>query len=138
MKSFLRIIFLFTVALLFSCEGTKYLPNCSDCTADEPTEAVLRAEFDQKSSTGVILEIWEGQLEDNILIDSLRTYSTSYEKHVSLNRKYTVTATYIIDNKTYTAVSSTTPRVKYTADQCEAPCYYVYDQKVDLSLKYTK
>jgi len=59
-----------------------------------------------------------------------------FELPVSLNKKYTVTATYQIDGDTYIAVDSAFPRVKYTKEQCEDPCYFVYDRIVDLRIKY--
>jgi len=56
---------------------------------------------------------------------------------VSINKKYTITATYFFGAK-YTAVNSVTPRVRYSKDQCDDPCYYVYDKTVNLKLKYLK
>jgi hypothetical protein len=138
MTSFKQYIFLLCLILLFSCEDNRYFTNCDECTADEPFETVLKADLDPGHDNGVIVMLWEGKLEDNILIDSIKVFNTSYEKMVPLNRTFTITATYLIDNKSYTAVDSSTPRVRYTDSQCDEPCYYVYDSKTDLTLKYTK
>ena len=133
-----RAIFLIIMIILFSCEEKGLLLDCDDCTANEPIDAVVKAEVDLHSLTGVVIKVWEGKLEDNLLIDSVKIYRSSYERKVAINKTYTITATYIINNKEYTAVDSATPRVRYTTDYCEEPCYYVYDLSYELRLKYTK
>jgi hypothetical protein len=62
-----------------------------------------------------------------------RTFS-----EVTLNKKYTFSVSYITPEGTFTAIDSATPRVSYNKDQCNDPCYYVYDKVIDLRLKYTK
>jgi hypothetical protein len=138
MNRLTKAIFLLIMIILFSCEEKGVPVNCNDCTPDEPYFAVVKVEIDENHSQGVEIKIWEGRLEDNILLDSLITFSSSYERKVTINKAYTFTATYIINDKRYTAVDSATPRVRYTTDYCEEPCYYVYDLKYDLRLKYTK
>jgi hypothetical protein len=138
MKSVLHLIFLFALILLFSCEDSMYVTNCDECEEEEPVTTTLAAELDPDYSAGVVVMLWEGRLEDNIRIDSTKSFSGTYNKKVSLNRTYTVTAIYIKGNKIYTSVDSTTPRIRYTEDMCDEPCYYVYDKQLDLRLKYTK
>ncbi len=138
MKSILRSVFLIALILLFSCEDSMYISDCSECEEDEQVTAILEADLSPDYRNGIIVMLWEGRVEDNIRIDSAKIFSSAYNKSVSLNRTYTVTATYIKGNKTYTTVDSTTPRVRYTEDMCDEPCYFVYDKKVDLRLKYTK
>jgi tartrate dehydratase beta subunit/fumarate hydratase class I family protein len=57
---------------------------------------------------------------------------------VTVNKKYTVSATYYINGNNYTVVDSATPRIKYNKDECDEPCYYVYNKVIDLRLKYTE
>jgi len=87
----------------------------------------------------VLISIYEGELEDSVLYDSVIVYNNvnEYTSQVPVNKIYTITARYEIDDDTYTAVDSATPKVRYTEDQCEEACYYVYDREVDLRLKYT-
>lgn len=139
MAEFKKYMFLLIIVLLFSCEDSKHNTNCDDCLDYEPEETTLSAELDDPGISGILIMVYEGRLEDNVVYDSIGVYhSGRYEKRVSLNRMYTVTATYFIKNKLYTVVNSTTPRVKYTETMCEEPCYFVYDRTMDLSLKYTK
>ena len=139
MAEFKRYMFLLIIVLLFSCEDSKYNTDCNDCLEDEPEQTTLVAELDDPGVSGVLIILYEGRIEDNVVYDSTGVYySGSYEKRVSLNRMYTITATYVKNDKVYTVVNSTTPRVKYTETMCEEPCYFVYDRKMDLKLKYTK
>jgi len=138
MIKFKKYIFLLIIVLIFSCEDSKYNTNCDDCLSEEPEQTTIVAELDEYRTSTTLVILYEGRLEDNIVIDSIRVYYTRYEKRVSLNRMYTITATYNINNKLYTVVNSTTPRVKYTETMCEEPCYFVYDRMMDLRLKYTK
>ena len=122
-----------------SCEGSELLVNCSDCTAAEPYEATLKCKIDADSKDGILVQFWEGKLEDSILVYSTRVFSSSvFNKEVHLNRYYTITATYIIDKKTYIAVDSAFPKVKRTESKCDDACYYVYGNEVSLRLKYKR
>ena len=124
--------------IIMSCEGSEFFVTCSECTATEPYYATLKCKIDINQN-GVLMQVWEGKLEDSIFVDSRRMYSTSvFEKEVSLNKYYTITATYIIDNKMYVAVGSASPKVKYTKSQCDDSCYYVYGNEANLQLKYRK
>jgi hypothetical protein len=124
--------------ILFSCEEKGFITDCDDCTQDEPLTTILKAEIDEDNTKGVKIMVWEGRLEDNLLLDSLKILTASYQRKVNVNQTYTFTATYTVNNKKYTAVDSATPRVRYTTDYCEEPCYYVYDLTLNLRLKYTK
>lgn len=136
MKSFFRILFLVVIVICFSCEDKGWFTDCSDCTSNEPEKAILLIKL-KKTESQVIVNVYEGELEDSVLYGSAIPWGSEYNFTVGLNKKYTVTATYNIEGNTYTAVDSATPKVKYTETQCEEACYYVYDRVVDLRLKYT-
>jgi hypothetical protein len=136
MKKIVRIITFFLLAISFSCEDQSFVVQCSDCTAEEPVTAELYADLDPDHFYDCLVQIWEGNLEDSILLGSFPTFSKSFTHEVTLNKKYTITATYYISNDRYIAVDSATPRVKYEKAQCDDPCYYLYDKKCDLRLKY--
>jgi hypothetical protein len=138
MEKILRFLFFLLLIISFSCEDQIFIIPCSDCTADEPVDAELTAKLDTKYNETVVVKIWEGNLEDSILMGSYLTSGSTFTQQVILNKKYTLTATYHISNDKYTTVDSATPRVKYEKTQCDNPCYYVYDRECDLRLKYTK
>ena len=120
---------------MFSCEETGLFIICSDCIAEEPMEAKLEIKIRNTGGSPVILRIYEGNLEENILFGSYQTVEEIFEVMVPLNKKYTSTATYKIAGKTYIAVDAATPKIKYDKIQCENPCYFVYDKIMDLRFK---
>jgi hypothetical protein len=138
MQRILRIIFLLILVVCFSCEEQGLFVRCPDCTADEPVSTEIEVKLEINNYSETIIQIYEGNLEDGLLLGTYQSSSTIFRHSVSINKKYTVTATYYILNDKYVAVDSATPRVKYNKDQCDDPCYFVYDRICDLRLKYTK
>ncbi|HEX2921177.1 MAG TPA: hypothetical protein VHO50_08435 [Bacteroidales bacterium] len=134
MRYFFIILTYIVSAFLFSCEDTPII-NCADCRSEEPTNATIEVRIDDWRSL-IIVEVFSGNLEDRILYISY--HATGPEVNISLpvNNVYTITATYDIEGKTYVAVDSVYPRVKFSEDQCDEPCYYIYDKTVNLKLKY--
>lgn len=139
MRKTLRIIFFLLTVFSFSCEKQPFFVKCDECTTDEPLKAQLKIKLD-KSPDGksIVINVYSGNLEDNIIYGTISTLAEETSITVTLNKKYTVTATYYIDSISYIAVDSATPRVSYNKDQCNDPCYYIYDNDVNLRLKYTK
>jgi hypothetical protein len=139
MKSTLRILFLLISVFIFSCEEEPFFVQCDDCVALEPVKAELKMKLDDALyGVSTIINVYAGNLEDNILYRTIQTSASETSTSVSLNQKYTVTATYYKDGTYYIAVDAATPRVTYNKDQCTDPCYYVYDRIVELRIKYTK
>lgn len=138
MRKIFRLVFLFVLVFSFSCEEYGLIFHCPDCTTDEPVRAKLEAKLEAFNFSQTLVQIWEGNLEDSILLGSFQSTSETFYHDVTINKKYTVTATYHISGNTYVAVDSVTPRVKYDKELCDDPCYYIYDRIVDLRLKYTK
>jgi hypothetical protein len=144
MKIILKSFFFILLIMCFSCEDTTcytceengWLINCNECFTEEPSEAILKISL-TNTEASVLLTVYEGELEDSVFYKSALTDYSDYNFAVILNKKYTVTAEYQINGKTYIAVDTATPRVRYTEDQCEDPCYFVYDRKINLRLKYT-
>jgi hypothetical protein len=138
MKTASKIFLLITLIILFSCEDKIVLVKCADCVLDEPlkTDLVIKLEKPYASNVTVI-RVYEGNIEDSVLYATKDYLGTETTIPVTLNKKYTVTATYNI-GKTYVAIDATTPQVRYEKSQCDDPCYYVYNRDIDLRLKYTK
>ena len=132
-------IFLF-VALIFcfSCEDQGLIVRCPDCVTDEPVVTDLDIKLDSSPGYITIVNVYEGNIEDSVIYSSVRTTSESVEIKVTLNKKYSVTASYYENDNYYVAVNSATPRVRFEKSQCDNPCYFVYDRILDLRLKYTK
>jgi hypothetical protein len=139
MRALLKILFITGLVLCFSCEEQGLIVKCAECTIDEPIETDLKIKLgDNYYKPTTTVRVYQGDLEDNIPLETLMVDGSSAvtKVKVRLNKKYTVTATYIIENDEYIVVDSATPRVRYDEEQCEDPCYYVYDRTVHLVLKY--
>ncbi len=136
MKRISGIIVFLAIVICFSCEEQGWLVKCSDCKTTEPEKAQLELKLDE-IEVSVFIDVYEGELEDSVLYYSAVTNNSTFTLDAGLNKKYTVAATYRINGNTYIAVDSAVPRVKYTKDQCEEACYFVYDRVLDLRLKYT-
>ena len=137
MRNFIRILSLLLLTLFLSCEKQGLFVNCSDCTTDEPLKADLEIKIDfNYSQSSVRIDVYEGNLEDNILYSTFYSSSTTTTIPVTLNKKYTLTATYLVSDNYYIAVDSATPGVKYEKNQCNNPCYFVYDRNIDLRIKH--
>jgi hypothetical protein len=133
-----KLILAITFVLSFSCEDQGLIVKCPDCTASEPSETNLNVKLDDAYyGYQTIINVYEGNLEDSVLYRSFEVTGNHTSITVSLNKKFTVTATYYIPADYYVAIDSATPRVKFDKTKCDDPCYYVYDKDIDLRLKYT-
>ena len=136
MKSIIRILLFQFLIFLFSCEEHGLFVKCSECLADEPLKANLELSFNNSNYSSVKVSIYEGNIEDNILYTSFTIYGEeSTTVSVRINKMYSATATYSVSNDNIVVVDAAIPRVTYSEDQCDEPCYYVYDKKLDLRLK---
>jgi hypothetical protein len=139
MKITIKIFLVITFIFFFSCEDQGLIVKCPDCTADEPAKTDLEVKTDLAPiGLETQINIYEGNIEDSILYASYKTSGIQTKIQVTLNKKYTVTATYYISDNYYIAIDSATPRVRYDKTQCDDPCYFVYDKVIDLRLKYTR
>jgi hypothetical protein len=144
MRKTIKLLFAATLILFFSCEDQGLIVKCPDCTTDEPVSTNLEVKLDQimefdASRTNINqINVYEGNIEDSVLYSSFQSSLSTYSIPVTINKKYTVTATYLIKGNYYIAIDSATPRVRFEKSQCDDPCYFVYDRKIDLRLKYTK
>jgi hypothetical protein len=141
MRSLLKYLLFTAMTVLFSCDKTILFVNCPDCTKEDPITAVLEIKVDQSALRNyltVLIRVYSGYLEDDILIEAYPVTAMAMTYIATINKRYTITATYFTSDATYTAVDSTIPRVRYEKDLCSEPCYYVYDNKINLKLKYTK
>jgi hypothetical protein len=135
-----KILLFVALIFCFSCEEQGLTVKCPDCTENEPTktELELKLNLSDYGFLSTLITVYEGNLEDNVIYDTFQTNDENSSVTVSLNKKYTVTATYFIPDNSYVAVDSSTPKVRFEKSQCDDPCYFVYDRILDLRLKYTK
>jgi hypothetical protein len=125
------------ILFFFSCEEQGLIVKCPDCVSDEPVKTSLEVKLDLNyMGMSVLVNVYEGNLEDSILYYTIGVNSEKTTIPVTLNKKYTITATYFHPDNYYVTIDAATPRVRYEKNQCDDPCYFVYDKEIDLRLKY--
>jgi hypothetical protein len=138
MRIIIKLCLFLILVICFSCEEQGLFVKCPDCTAEEPIETNLEIKIDLNFYGNItLIKVYEGNLEDSVLYSSYQSPGKVTTIPVTINKKYTVTATYYIQGDYFIAVDSATPRVKYDKEQCDNPCYFVYDRICNLRLKYT-
>lgn len=130
-----RILFLLFLTVLFSCEEQGLFVICDECDDIEPISTELEIRLNENLETAVLINVYEGNLEDNNLVNSSETFASISYFTVKLNRRYTITATYNLTEGTFVAVDSALPQVKFSKEACDNPCYWVYDRIINLKLK---
>ncbi|MEI8224424.1 MAG: hypothetical protein WCG82_00685, partial [Bacteroidota bacterium] len=92
MKITIRLFLFLILVICFSCEEQGIFIKCPDCTAEEPLKTDLEIKLDLTFySSATLIEVYEGNLEDNILYSSYNTLRTKTTIPVTINKKYTVT-----------------------------------------------
>lgn len=124
--------------ILLSCDESMILVNCDDCFEEEPTDAIVYVSLDDRGSMETVINIYEGDIEDNVLVRTTYSLGDEVEIRLKVNKRYTFCAVYqsLRNNNTIKVINSVYPRVSYETSQCIDPCYYIYDNKVRLKLKY--
>lgn len=135
-KKLLIITTLFTFCCLTACEEIK-LVDCSECDTREPSSCLLRIQLEESGDLDdpYDVTIYRGSIEEGRVLLNIST-KTSFNYRVALNSLYTVSAKMLVNNKEYTAIDATRPKVEVVTDACEETCYYVINKTVKLSIKY--
>lgn len=139
-KNHIRGLFFLVMVIFFSCSKQNLFINCEDCIELEPVEAVINIKLDtyESGSMPVNIRVYQGFIEDSLLQSEYTIDQFPLVISVAINKQYTITATYTRSNIKYTAIDSATPRVRYEPDKCDTPCYFIYDNKIDLRIRYTQ
>jgi len=134
-----RTLIIVTVIMLFlhSCDGPAWVP-CDECNEQYPDQIYLELDLAHPSQSplSMLVTVYEGPLDDNIVLYEFTTTAQTYLLDALLYKDYTVTARSVYDGKTYIAVDTATPSIHFEEEACEVPCYYVYNNELDLRLRY--
>lgn len=113
--------------------------NCQECVLEEPVNAEIEIKLDiQDYGNTVTITVYEGNIEEGVIHSVFDSGGNRATREFRVNKQYTFSALYTTPEGTYTVIDSALPRVSYNKDQCDDPCFYVYDKVVNLRLKYTK
>jgi len=122
--------------ILGACEDG-YITDCDECYPDGTGDVYLKIHV-TKDQLISALKIYEGPIEDNRLLNEFVVYEDECEYKAMLYKDYTLSIEYLVDGKRYIAIDKARPKVRYDENTCDEKCYYIYDNIVDLTLKYNK
>lgn len=128
----------FMVLMLFmtSCEEL-YIVDCDQCKTQEPSSCLLEIQLGEPPPDVFFdVIIYRGKIEEGVIVANIQTRESLIYQSVALNSEYTVTSAFSVDDIEYTAVDATRPRVDIITDMCEETCYWVYNKRVNLVIKY--
>lgn len=132
-------LFIATVLLLTmnTCEELRPV-QCDSCYEEIPSNIYLEVELSVEMTYRLpaIVTIYEGPIEDNVVLDVLETNSRMFRYPALKYKDYTFTVEYEIKDRNYIVVASARPEIIYDDSSCSVPCYYVINNYVDLRLRY--
>ena len=125
--------------LLFSCEEG-YLTDCDECSTSNDYSVVLKIRYRNSEYVPLdpIVTLFEGNISDSLVLEKFVINNPYLYIHFNalLYKDYSATLEFSYDGKKYVSVASACPKVRYDETTCEEPCWYVYDNILDLSLRY--
>jgi hypothetical protein len=136
-KSSLTVVVL--LALLLSCEED-IVRDCGECYPGGIETATLIISFRNTEYIPVnpTVTLYEGAVEDGII---LAEYSIgdpySYINYDALLYKdYTATLEFTLDGRRYITTAGACPQLGYDDTSCDEPCWFVFNNILDLRLRY--
>jgi hypothetical protein len=128
------------VMLLFSCEGGS-ATNCRECTPGSIGNVSLKIYVRNPEAipTNPIITLYEGAIEDSIVLRHYSMddpYALTFYYDAMLYKNYTATVEFYFNGHKYVMIDAACPRVRYDETSCNEPCYYIYDNVIDLRLRY--
>ncbi len=137
MKTGLKILLFLFILMQSSCEDT-IIYDCDDCYEEEPYDCELSIKLSSSySATDTYhLTIYQGKVEDDIVIYDNVERLESFKIRVPLNAEYSVKAVYTKGERLFISINSIFPKVEYLEDYCDVPCYFIKDNEVDMRIKY--
>lgn len=125
--------------LLFSCEEG-FLTDCNECYTSDNYNVVLYIRYRNLEAVpgNPVVTLYEGNVSDSLIIGKYYiTDPYSVTSHYAmLYKDYSATLEFIIDGQKYLITGGASPKVRYDETTCEEPCWYVYDNVIDLRLRY--
>jgi hypothetical protein len=133
------LIAVIAVLLLFSCEEG-YMTDCRECDPEYPQQAtlVIRYRTPDFIPENPRVTLFEGAIEDSIILSRF-VIAEPYSQltfDAILFKDYSATLEFIHEGQKYITTGAARPKVRYDETSCDEPCYYVYDNVIDLRLRY--
>ncbi len=136
-KTGIAVVVLLT--LLFSCEES-LVSDCSECYPGGIPQAQLKILFRNPDFIPInpVVTLYEGPVEDSVIIRKyIIEMAVSYiTVDAILYKDYSATLEFSIDGRKYITTAGVCPKAGFDKNSCEEPCYFIYDNVLDLRLRY--
>lgn len=136
-RTSLALVILILVSL--SCEDG-YLTNCEECYASPDYSVVLEIRYRNPDliPSNPVVTLYEGNVSDNIILEKYYINEpVSYIRYYAiLYKDYSATLEFTYNGQKYITTAAACPKVRYDETTCDEPCWYVYDNIIDLRLRY--
>lgn len=136
-KSSLTVVCL--LALLLSCEDD-IVKDCGECYPDGIETATLIISYRSPDYFPVnpIVKLYEGAVVDGIILAefSIENPNSYITYSAVLYKDYTATLEFTLDGRRYITTAGACPQVGYDDTSCDEPCWFVYNNILDLRLRY--
>jgi hypothetical protein len=125
--------------LLFSCEEG-YQTDCDACYTSEDYDVVLKIKYGNAEYIPLnpVVTLYDGSISDSVVLEKFYIADPySYiDYYAILYKDYSAMLEYTYNGKKYAAIASACPKVRFDETNCEEPCWYVYDNILDLRPRY--
>ena len=134
----LTLVVLSLLILTGSCEEKVYTGdvNCDECYTEKPQYADLIIDLTINNRFGdVIVNIYEGEVEDNQVVLTDTVDFTPFYAYVKANKRYAVVAEYKKGTKTLYSVDGTKLKVLLVRGECDDDCYVIEGESMNATIK---
>lgn len=127
------------VVLLLSCDEN-IAKNCMDCNpvGIQTAPLIIKHRSLEYNIVNPKVTLYEGAVEDGIILAEYFSEEQilSFSFDALLYKDYTATLEFTLDGRNYITTAGACPQLGYDDTSCEAPCWFVYDNILDLRLRY--
>jgi len=136
-RTLIAVVVLLT--LLFSCEES-FTGDCSECYPEGVPQAQLKILYRNPDYIpyNPKVTLYEGAAEDGIIISHyvIEEVVSFIEVDAILYKNYSATLEFWYKGRKYITTAGACPKAGYDKTSCEEPCYFLYDNVLDLRLRY--
>jgi len=129
---------LILVAFLCACNEKIFTGNvnCDECYTEKPGDAdlVINLTINNKYPA-VPITVYKGDVEENDIVMTDTALTTPFYVFVPVDVKYSVKAEYRNNGEVIYAVDGTNLKVLAVTDACDANCYVIENDDMDVRLK---
>jgi len=132
------LIIALTMLLILSCD--EEFISCNDCYTSNNYKVVLFIRYRNLEGlpANPVVTLYEGNVSDSLVLEKYYiTDPYSVTKYYAiLYKDYSATLEFTLDGQKYIVTGAACPKVRYDETKCVEPCWYMYDNVIDLRLRY--